>query len=83
MNSNIERSERFLSDFALNSVREAANSKWNHTYDISDSVRSISKSLTGITAAIVHTVFFFRRSLLHFSWLDWDEQNEVVCQKIR
>ncbi len=53
------RSESFLSDFALNSVREAANSKWNHTHDISDSVRSISKSLTGITAAIVHTGFFF------------------------
>ncbi len=56
MNSNIQRSESFLSDFALNSVREAANAKWIHTYDISG---SISTSLTGAAAAIVHTGFFF------------------------
>lgn len=60
----------FLSDFALNSVREAAFSKWNHTHDISDSVRSISKSLTGITAAVVHTGFFFGGvNLISVGWI--------------
>jgi hypothetical protein len=55
------RESSFFSDFGVNSAREAANSKWNHhhTHDMSDSVRSISTSFTGIAAAIVHSGFFF------------------------